>query len=60
MVQIINIKTGKVRTKEPPELPKCEICDTDVDVGRGGLSGEIGRLPVAFCGLCISGIITYR
>ena len=52
---IINLKTGKVKTKKPKVLPKCEICDTDVK--EDGMSGKIGQLPLAFCGICKMGII---
>ena len=52
---IINLKTGKVKTKKPKVLPKCEICDTDVE--DDGMSGKIGQLPLAFCGICKIGII---
>ena len=58
MVHIINIKTGEVRTKEPPPLSKCEVCSIDVEEKLGGVIGKIGRLPVAFCGICMSGIIS--
>ena len=52
---VINLKTGKVKTKKPKKLPKCEICDTDVN--EEGMSGKIGQLPIAFCGICKIGII---
>ena len=52
---IIYLKTGKVKTKKPKVLPKCEICDTDVE--DDGMSGKIGQLPLAFCGICKIGII---
>ena len=52
---VINLKTGKVKTKKPKKLPKCEICDTDVK--DNGMSGKIGQLPLAFCGICKMGII---
>ena len=52
---VINLKTGKVKTRKPKVLPKCEICDTDVDVT--GMSGKIGQLPISFCGVCKIGII---
>jgi hypothetical protein len=52
---IINLKTGKVRTTKKEPLPKCEICDTDVD--KSGLSGKIGFLPVSFCYICTTGIV---
>jgi hypothetical protein len=39
---IINLKTGKVKTTKKEPLPKCEICDTDVD--EDGMSGKIGQL----------------
>ena len=52
---IINLNTGKVRTTKKEPLPKCEICDTDVD--DTGMSGKIGQLPLAFCGICKLGIV---
>ena len=52
---IINLKTGKARTTKKEPLPKCEICDTDVD--DTGMSGKIGQLPLAFCGICKLGIV---
>ncbi len=52
---IINLKTGKVKTKKPKILPKCEICNTDVN--DDGMSGKIGQLPLAFCGICKMGIV---
>ena len=52
---IINLKTGKVRTTKKEPLPKCEICDTDVN--EDGMSGKIGQLPLAFCGICKIGIV---
>ena len=52
---VINLKTGKVKTKKPKKLPKCEICDTDVN--EEGMSGKIGQLPVSFCGVCKLGIV---
>ena len=52
---VINLKTGKVKTKKPKKLPKCEICDTEVK--EDGMSGKIGQLPLAFCGICKIGII---
>jgi hypothetical protein len=52
---IINLNTGKVKTKKPKVLPKCEICDTKVE--DDGVSGKIGHLPVSFCGICKMGII---
>jgi hypothetical protein len=58
VVKIINLKTGEERTKEPPPLPKCEVCSVEVEEKLGGIIGNIGRLPVAFCNVCISGIIS--
>ncbi len=52
---IINLKTGKARTTKREPLPKCEICDTDVN--QDGMSGNIGMLPISFCGICKIGII---
>ena len=55
MVKIINLKSGEVRTKKKNPLPKCEICDTDVN--EDGMSGKIGMLPISFCGICTIGIV---
>ena len=55
MVKIINLKSGEVRTTKKDPLPKCEICDTDVN--DDGMSGKIGYLPVSFCGICTLGIV---
>ena len=52
---IINLNTGKVRTTKKEPLPKCEICDTDVN--EDGMSGNVGMLPVSFCGICTIGIV---
>ena len=52
---VINLNTGKVKSRKPKVLPKCEICDTDVR--EDGMSGKIGQLPIAFCGICKLGII---
>ncbi len=52
---VINLKTGKVKTTKKEPLPKCEICDTEVN--DDGMSGKIGMLPISFCGVCKIGII---
>ena len=52
---VINLKTGKVKKKKPKKLPKCEICNADVN--EDGMSGKIGQLPIAFCGICKLGIV---
>jgi len=52
---VINLNTGKVKSKKPKKLPKCEICDTKVK--EDGMSGKIGQLPLAFCGVCKLGIV---
>ena len=52
---VINLNTGKVKTRKPKKLPKCKICNTDVK--DDGMSGKIGQLPLAFCGICKMGII---
>ena len=52
---VINLNTGKVKTKKPKKLPKCEICNTDVN--EEGMSGKIGMLPISFCDICKIGII---
>ena len=33
---------------------KCSICDDDVDLDDGGIAGEFGILPVAFCVWCLA------
>jgi len=57
MTKIINIHTGEERTYESPELPECEVCEIDVDVRDGGISGKIGYWPVSFCEVCLGGIV---
>ena len=52
---VINLKTGKVKTKKPAKLQKCKICNTDVN--DEGMSGKIGILPISFCGVCKLGIV---
>ena len=52
---VINLKTGKVKTTKKKPLPNCEICDTEVN--QDGMSGKIGQLPLAFCGICKLGIV---
>ena len=52
---VINLKTGKVKPKKLKKLPKCKICNTDVN--DEGMSGKIGELPLAFCGVCKLGIV---
>ena len=58
MAKIVNIKTGLVREgQEKPKPSFCELCGTDINEMEGGVKGKIGQLPVAFCGVCVSGII---
>ena len=57
MTKIINIHTGKVREIETPKPLNCEICDVEIYKKEGGVSGEIGRLSISLCGVCVSGII---
>jgi len=33
---------------------KCSICDSDFDLDEGGVIGNFGILPVAFCPTCLS------
>jgi hypothetical protein len=35
---------------------KCSICDSDFDLDDGGVSGDFGILPVAFCVWCLSSL----
>ena len=57
---IINLNTGKARTTKKEPLPKCDICDTDVDTsGLTGkiLTGKVSYIPISFCHICMTGII---
>ena len=41
--------------KEQKEI--CSICEGDFDLdGEGGIVGDLGMLPVAFCPFCLSGV----
>ena len=41
--------------KEQKEI--CSICEGDFDlVGEGGITGDLGMLPVAFCPFCLTGV----
>ena len=57
MTKIINLNTGKVRELEKPKPVFCKLCATDINTMPGGVKGKIGKLPVAFCGICITGIV---
>ena len=52
---IINLNTGKARTTKKEPLPKCKICDTDVN--DEGMSGKVGILPISFCDVCKLAIV---
>ena len=58
MAKIVNIKTGEVRETIVPEPKDCEVCGVKVYEQEGGIEGSIGKLPVAFCGVCMSGIVS--
>ena len=63
MVKIINLKTSKVITKQPPEPLKCNVCGSNYDERVGGISGnikysaDVNILDVAFCSICTAGIV---
>jgi len=41
--------------KEQKEI--CSICECDFDLlGEGGITGDLGMLPVAFCPFCLTGV----
>ena len=41
--------------KEQKEI--CSICECDFDLlGEGGIVGDLGMLPVAFCPFCLTGV----
>ena len=56
MVKIINLRTNKVISKEPPPALKCNVCGSNYDERVGGISGmikyaaDVNILDVAFCG----------
>ena len=55
-MKIINLKTGKVKDNKPKPV-FCELCGTDIHEMSGGVKGKIRQLPVAFCQVCVTGII---
>ena len=63
MVKIINLKTNKVITKQPPEPLKCNVCGSNYDERVGGISGDIkysadvNILDVAFCSICTACVV---
>tara|TARA_X000001382_G_scaffold2797_1_gene3189 strand:+ start:822 stop:1046 length:225 start_codon:yes stop_codon:yes gene_type:complete len=63
MVKIINLKTSKVITKQPPEPLKCNVCGSNYDERVGGISGnikysaDVNILDVAFCSICTAGVV---
>tara|TARA_Y100001938_G_scaffold141071_1_gene210301 strand:+ start:3691 stop:3897 length:207 start_codon:yes stop_codon:yes gene_type:complete len=57
MTKIINLRTGLVRKKEKKQPVFCELCGVDTNEVKGSVSGKIGMLPVAFCGVCVTGIV---
>ena len=35
----------------------CSVCTGDFDLdGEGGITGDLGMLPVSFCPTCLSGV----
>ncbi len=41
-------------------MSKCSICQCDFDIEtEGGVEGDIGILPVAFCPTCRTGILDF-
>ena len=52
--KIININTGKER--EIVTVP-CKICDRNFDPEDEGICGVIGKLPVLFCTICMTGLV---
>mgnify|MGYP003145130182 FL=1 len=63
MVKIINLKTNKVISKEPPPALKCNVCGCDYNERVGGISGvikysaDVNILDIAFCSICTAGIV---
>ena len=57
MAKIININTGEIRGEERKQPVFCELCGVDTNEVKGSVSGKIGMLPVALCGICVNGIL---
>ena len=63
MVKIINLRTNKVISKEPPPALKCNVCGSNYDERVGGISGmikyaaDVNILDVAFCSICTAGVV---
>ena len=57
MAKIININTGEIRGEERKQPVFCELCGVDANEVKGSVSGKIGMLPVALCGICVNGIL---
>jgi len=63
MVKIINLRTNKVISKEPPPALKCNVCGCDYNERVGGIKGnikyasDVNILDVAFCSICTAGIV---
>jgi hypothetical protein len=39
------------------DIVECTICRCDFDIaGEGGIEGNLGILPVAFCPTCLAGL----
>ena len=35
-------------------MDKCNICDSEIDVGNGDINGYFGICSVSFCVMCLS------
>lgn len=58
MVKIININTGKVRTLKKPKPRDCGVCGIKVyERDESTIFGNINDLPIAFCQMCVGGIV---
>ena len=43
--------------KMSESIVNCNICTSDFDLdSEGGIAGELGILPVAFCPTCLAGV----
>ena len=56
MAKIININTGMEREIVDETVP-CKICDRKFDPHEEGICGVIGKIPVLFCTICMTGIV---
>ena len=51
------VEDGEVKCKMSEAIATCSICTGDFDLdSEGGIDGDLGILPVAFCPTCLAGV----